>query len=61
MLSAALLAAAVPVGLILVIAGFTTARAFAVFGPPVINLPAWGGASCVACTAATVAEAKKAA
>jgi hypothetical protein len=59
MITAALLAAAVPVGLILVFSGFTAARAFAVFGPPVITLPAWGGGA--ACDAACAAPASKAA
>ena len=59
MLSAALLAAALPVGLILVFSGFTAARAFAVFGPPVVTLPAWGGGP--ACDAACAAPASKAA
>ena len=59
MLSATLLAAALPVGLLLVFSGFTAARAFAIFGPPVVTLPAWGGAdSCAAPTpAATSKEA----
>lgn len=62
MLSAALLAAAIPAGLILVFAGFTAARAFAVFGPPVITIPCGGGAGgCDACAAPAGAAAKKAA
>jgi hypothetical protein len=51
-LAAAALAAALPVGLILVFAGFTVARVAALFGPPVVVLP------CGACGADAVAPAK---
>ncbi len=50
-LAAAALAAALPVGLILVFAGFTVARIAALFGPPVV-LP------CGACGADAVAPAQ---
>ena len=62
MLSAALLAAAIPAGLLLVFAGFTAARAFSVFGPPVITVPCGGGAAgCNTCAVPAGAAAKKAA
>jgi hypothetical protein len=49
MLSAGLAAAALPLGLILVFAGFTAVRAAAVLGPPVVTLPAWGCAAAGTC------------
>jgi hypothetical protein len=51
-LAAAALAAALPVGLILVFAGFTVARVAALLGPPVVAVPCGGacGADAVAPT-----------
>ena len=52
MLSAALLIAALPAGLLLVYAGFTAARVMALVGPPTVTLPGCDNAVLCAAPAA---------